>query len=259
MTSNDPILESDLNAYVDDQLGVGRRIEVEAFLSERPAIAAQVMADLRVRDELRLALADHRAPAPTRPATREAARLLERSLSRRRFVTLFRRVAAIGLFVGAGWIGHALLGPFGATEVVASTPPPAFVEEAVRAHRTTLIRGSMTSQPEATVFDPADIRSATAIVLPDLPKGWTVVDTQVFPSAYGPSVEMVLEPRRGERLSLFAVRPGSFAVRHVLLFRSDGAEAAYWQIGDVAYALVSESGATGDLTKTARDLSRTLY
>jgi hypothetical protein len=143
--------------------------------------------------------------------------------------------------VAAGWTAHAVLGPFGATEVVASTPPPAFVEEAVRAHKTTLLRDTMASQPETETFDPAEIRSATAIVLPDLPKGWGVIDTQVFPSAYGPSVELVLEPRKGERLSLFAVRPGSFGVQHVLLFHADNARAAYWQIGDVAYALVSES------------------
>jgi anti-sigma factor RsiW len=257
MTSNDPILESDLNAYVDDQLAVGRRIEVEAYLSERPEVAAQIMKDLRVRDELRLALADH--PAVTRQATRDAARLLESSLSRRRVFSVFRRAAAIALFVAAGWTAHAVLGPFGATEVVASTPPPAFVEEAVRAHKTTLLRDTMTSQPETQVFDPAEIRSATAIVLPELPKGWGVIDTQVFPSAYGPSVELVLEPRKDERLSLFAVRPGSFAVQHVLLFHADNARAAYWQIGDVAYALVSESRKADDLAETARDLSRTLY
>ncbi|WP_313525108.1 anti-sigma factor [Shinella sp.] len=257
MTSNDPILEADLNAYVDDQLAVGRRIEVEAYLSERPETAAQIMKDLRVRDELRLALADHRAVM--RQETREAARLLERALSRRRVFGFLRRAATIALFVAAGWVAHAAFGPFGATEVVASTPPPAFVEEAVRAHKTTLLRDSMASQPETESFDPAEIRSATAIVLPDLPKGWGVVDTQVFPSAYGPSVELVLEPRKDERLSLFAVRPGSFAVQHVLLFHADNARAAYWQIGDVAYALVSESRKADDLAETARDLSRTLY
>ena len=60
---------------------------------------------------------------------------------------------------------------------------------------------------------PALLESApadrTAIVLPELPKGWGVVDTQVFPSAYGPSVELVLEPRKDERLSLFAPDEGS--------------------------------------------------
>ncbi|MCD1262887.1 Fis family transcriptional regulator [Shinella sumterensis] len=257
MTSNDPILEADLNAYVDDQLAVGRRIEVEAYLSERPAVAAQIMKDLRVRDELRLALADHRTVI--RQETREAARQLERSLSRRRILAVFRRAAAIALFVAAGWVAHAVFGPFGATEVIASMQPPAFVEEAVRAHRTTLLRDTMASQPETETFDRAEIRSATAIVLPDLPKGWTVLDTQVFPSAYGPSVELVLQPEANERLSLFAVRPGSFAVQHVLLFHADNAKAAYWQIGDVAYALVSESRKADDLTQTARELSRTLY
>ena len=79
------------------------------------------------------------------------------------------------------------------------------------------------------------------------------------PAAYGPSVEVVLEPKTDERLSLFAVRPGSFAVQHVLLFHADNARAAYWQIGDVAYALVSESRKADDLAETARDLSRTLY
>ena len=39
MTSNDPVIEADLHAYVDDQLDVGRRIEVEAYLSERPEVA----------------------------------------------------------------------------------------------------------------------------------------------------------------------------------------------------------------------------
>ena len=257
MTSNDPILESDLNAYVDEQLAVGRRIEVEAYLSERPEVAAQIMKDLRVRDELRLALADHRTPG--RLATREAARLLERSLSRRRVFTGLRRAATIALFVAAGWAAHAAFGPFGATEVIASTPPPAFVEEAVRAHRTTLLRDAMASQPETETFDPAEIRSATAIVLPDMPEGWGVIDAQVYPSAYGPSVELELEPEKGERLSLFAVRPGSFAVQQVLLFHADNARAAYWQIGDVAYALVSESRKADDLAGTARDLLRTLY
>ena len=104
-----------------------------------------------------------------------------------------------------------------------------------------------------------EIRSATAIVLPDLPKGWTVIDTQVFPSAYGPSVELVLEPRKDERLSLFAVRPGSFAVQHVLLFHADNARAAYWQIGDVAYALVSDGKDAVKLSDAANKLLRTLY
>ncbi|MCP6559629.1 zf-HC2 domain-containing protein, partial [Klebsiella pneumoniae] len=57
----DPITEHDLNAYVDGQLDLARRIEVEGHLAARPDIAAQVMADLRTRDALSAAF------APARP------------------------------------------------------------------------------------------------------------------------------------------------------------------------------------------------
>lgn len=251
MTSVDPILEADLHAYVDDELDVARRIEVEAYLSERPAAAAQVMADLRVRDELRMALADQK-PRP-RAQTREAARRLESVLARRRVYEVVRRAAVVLAFVGIGWAGHAHLG---VTEVVASVPPPVFVEEALRAHRTTLLRERMPSQPEVTEYDRADIRSATAIVLPVLPEAWKVIDAQIFPSAYGPSVELAVEPEAGQRLSLFAVRPGTFAVQEVRLAEKEGTHAAYWQVGEVAYALVSNGVPSDRLTNTARKLAR---
>jgi len=54
----EPITEIDFQAYVDDELPTGRRIEVEAHMCRHAADAARVMADLRTRDELRLALTD---------------------------------------------------------------------------------------------------------------------------------------------------------------------------------------------------------
>ena len=108
----DPIVDADLNAYVDDQLDVSRRIQVEAYLSENPAVAAQVMADLRVKDELRLALAG--ADSAPRPGTREAARRLEGALARRRVYAFFQRAAVVTLFIGAGWFAHEQIGPLGA-------------------------------------------------------------------------------------------------------------------------------------------------
>ena len=257
MKSVDPILDADLDAYVDDQLDVARRIEVEAYLSEHPTIAARVMANLRVQDELRLALAEYRPHV--RQATREAARNLERALSRRKLFSLFQRAAAVALFVGAGWLAHAYVGPFGAGEVVASVHAPAFVDEALKAHSTTVLRGTMPSQPETGRYDAADIRSATGIVLPELPRGWSVSDVQVFPSAFGPSVEMAVARRDGEHLSLFAVRPGDFTVRQVLVETREEINAAYWQIGEVAYALVSDGEKPEVLAETARRLARTLY
>lgn len=252
----DPVTDADLDAYVDDQLDVARRIEVEAFLAARPEAAARVMADLRTRDELRVALAG--VWGMPRPATGEAARRLERGLARGRIFGAFQRAAVVAVFVAAGWLANGIVGPMSVTAVVASTPPPAYVEDAIRAHGTSVLRASMTSQPEVRDYDPVEIRSATAIVMPELPRDWDVQDVQIYPSRFGPSVEMAVGTEEFGPVSLFAVRPGTFDVVRPTLAPAGEAWAAYFQIGEVAYALV----ATGDprkLERAAERLSGTLY
>jgi anti-sigma factor RsiW len=255
MKTVDPIIDADLDAYVDGELDVARRIQVETFLSEHPKTAAKVMADLSMRGELRLALANETAFG--RAETRDAARRLERGLAYGRIFHTMQRIAAVGVLVAAGWVAHNSFGAFTATEVSASVPAPAYVEDAVRAYQTAVLRQSMPSQSVAS-YKPEDIRAATAIVMPQLPADWKISDVQIFPSEFGPSVEMALRTDDGKQLSLFAVRPGSFSVASVSHIALDNAEAAYWQIGDVAYALV-----TGDRTITldraADQLARTLY
>jgi anti-sigma factor RsiW len=252
----DPIAEADLHAYIDDQLGVQRRIAVEAYLSRNPEMAARVMSDLRGRDELRLALADQKTLE--RVATQEAARRLSRALSRDRLLGRLRRIAAVLVFIAVGWIAHAEFGSFGITESAASPPPPAYVADAARAHRTALVRASMRSQPGLPNYDREEIRSATAIVVPDLPQGWRVLDVQLFPSTYGPSVEMAIEAGGMGTLSLFAVRPGSFNVRAATVVAGNDVTAVHWQIGEVAYALVGKAEG-GALQGAAVNLAKTLY
>ncbi|WP_028745022.1 anti-sigma factor family protein [Rhizobium mesoamericanum] len=255
MKAIDPIIDADLDAYVDGELDVARRIQVESFLSENPAIAAKVMADLSIRGELRLALA---SDSPFgRPETRDAARRLERGLTYGRIFHSMQRIAAIGVLVTAGWVAHTSFGAFTATEVAASVPAPAYVEDAVRAYHTAMLRQSVPSQTVAS-YKAEDIRAATAIVMPRLPEDWKISDVQIFPSEFGPSVEMTLKTSQDKQLSLFAVRPGAFAVQSVNHVSLDKAEAAYWQIGDVAYALVAGDRET-NLDATADRLARTLY
>src|SRR5215510_8429140 len=76
----DPVIEADLQAYVEGQLPVARRIEVEAHLCHDPTDALRVMEDLRVRDELRLALAD--MPRMARVTTPDRPRRLHPGLTR---------------------------------------------------------------------------------------------------------------------------------------------------------------------------------
>lgn len=252
----DPVTDADLDAYVDDQLDVARRIEVEAFLAARPEAAARVMSDLRTRDELRVALAGSKGMA--RPATADAARRLERGLARGRALRTLQRAAAVAVLVAAGWLANGIVGPISVTKVVASTQPPVYLEEAIRAHRTTIMREAMSSQPEAPDYDADEIRAATAIIMPSLPKDWKVRDVQIYPSQFGPSVEMAVETRDLGLVSLFAIRPGTFDVVQPTVAPSGEISSAYFQIGEVAYAVVARSGVR-DLDRTAETLANTLY
>jgi len=252
----DSISEADLHAYVDDQLTPARRIAVEEFLSQRPKLAAQVMADLRSRDELRLAMSEK--PAYARLSTQDAARRLGGAMVWGGYLRQIRRAAAVILLIGVGWFAHVEFLAMSNGNGRTASAMPAYVNEAARAHRTALLRASMQSQPLQPNYDPAEIRAATSIKLPDLPEDWQVLDVQVFPSSSGPAVEMAVEAKDLGTLSLFAVRPGDFDVMPARVTSSEEVTTAYWQIGDVAYALVGGAEAEA-LNEAAVKLASRLY
>jgi anti-sigma factor RsiW len=252
----DPISEADLLAYVEDQLPQVRRLEVETYLCHNPDSAMRIMMDLRIRDELRLALT---VPNTHRINNIDAARRLEQGLFRDRITNRVRQLAAVLILVGVGWFAHAQLGPLGVGEVVASSMSPAYVTDAVIAHRTAVLRSLMDSQPESPKYDLTEIRSATAIVIPTLDNDWQVTDVQIFPSTSGPSVEMAIRAQALGSMSLFAVRPETFDVLPVRLAQQGDVAAAYWQIGANAYVLVGQASYSGEISKAATQLARTLY
>ncbi len=256
----DTVTDADLDAYVDDQLPIARRIEVEAHLCRDPEAAARVMADLRTRDELRLALSQ---PLRARAAaTTEEARRLQRGLGRDRLMRRLRPAAAVALFIGVGWFAHGHVGGLGIAPAGASSPPPGYVTDGMRAHRTAAVRAHMHSQPAVRDYDPAEIRAATSIAVPSLPDGWEITDVQVFPSNTGPSLELAIRSDALGTLSLFATRPGRFDVVPETLVHEASLEAAYWQIGEVAYVLVSSAppDRVEDAAKTlSASLSNSIY
>jgi anti-sigma factor RsiW len=253
MTEDDAIVDTDLDAYIDDQLDAPSRLRVETWLAQHPDEAARVMADLGMRTTLKLAMTTDEITG--RAETRDAARRLSSGLANARMWTALHKIAAVGILLSVGWFAHSSIGP---REVNASVPPPSFVEQAIRAHQTSIVRAGMPSQPEVKTYDRDDIRAATAIVMPDLPSGWKVLDVQVFPSNFGPSVETSVQTGDGALISLFAVRPGHFAVEPVSDVNFSDAEAAWWQIGEVAYAVVSSSPDTG-LRDEAELLKNSLF
>jgi anti-sigma factor RsiW len=250
----DPITEADLLAYVDDQLDPARRIEVEEHLAHDPQAAVRVMADLKDRDALRLL---HAAPLP-RPAEPMlvASGRLERALGWQEFGLKFRRVAAVVALVGFGWFAHGQVG-LGVTDSEASPKPPAFVEDALHSHETSLLRARMVSQPEVEDYDPAEILAETGIRLPSLPEDWQVRDAQIFPSRYGHSIEIAIDAGELGRVSLFAAQAPAFDVIAPMPARFDKATAVYWQTGQLAYALTG-NGSDKALERAALRLSRKL-
>lgn len=249
----DPITEADLQGYLENQLSVPRRIEVEAYLAAHPEDAARIMADLRSRDELRFSFADE--PRVEHIDTLKAARRLERGLARDRLFRQFRRAASVTALIALGWLAHAQLSP--GIGAVASTMTPAYVNDAVMAHRTSLLRAVMISQPETLEYDPEEIRSVTHIVLPALPSDWSVRDVQIFPSSFGPSVEIALHSTTYGEISLFAVQAGAVAMIPTTLSQQDDVAAAYWQRANVAYVLVTRAPSR-DLDKAAALLAQSL-
>jgi anti-sigma factor RsiW len=251
---SDTITETDLLAYVDDQLDAARRIEVEEHLARTPNAAARIMADLKDRDALRLI---HTAPLPhPSDVLLGAAGRLERALAWQAFGVKLRRVAAVVALIGFGWFAHGQVG-LGIVNSEASPKPPAFVEDALHSHETLLVRARMVSQLKTVEYDPAEILAATGIKLPPLPDDWRVRDAQVFPSRYGHSVEIAIDAADLGRISLFAAQGSSFNVIAPTLARFDKAKAVYWQTGSLAYALTG-TGNDKTLEQAAIRLSRRL-
>jgi anti-sigma factor RsiW len=248
---NDPITAFDLDAYVDDQLDMARRIEVEDHLAHHPTIAARVMADMRTRDTLRLSFPN--PPSAMRGETVDAARRLERALARARVLGRLQRFATAAVIAAIGWFAHA---EFGTSPSVAA-PTPTFVDDALSARRAEALRIGMPSQSLTATYDPAEIRAATDIAMPALPKDWRVIDVQVVPSSAGPSVELAFETEGLGRAFLFAARMDRFAVTRPAVAHKSNEAVAFWQIGDTAYALTA--AADRDLDATAKTLANSLY
>lgn len=230
----DDVSDSDLHAYLDDELDPMRSLVVEAYLAHHPHAAAQLMADRRLRSELRLALAPEDALRPEQ--TEQAAARLAKALRRGRGHGGRHSILLAGLLLVCGWVAHdAILLP----SAIPSAGIPEYVDVAIEAHRDTRARPPL--YPQLHGYNRRELLSATAIAMPHLPPEWKVMGVQAYPSKYGPSVEvMVAAPGMGS-LSLFATRPGNSAMVEVNSDRVDGVATANWQVDDVGYALVGNT------------------
>lgn len=252
MRKAEPIDAVELMAYADEQLDTPRRLAVELWLSQNPAQASQVLADLRLRSELRIVLAgDH---IPQSQTTEDLARRLARRLRRQLSFRRIRPLLAASVLVTVGWLAHDQVGQSAAW---ASSAVPEYVSAAVEAHHTTELRSSMQSQTQGTTYDPAELLARTQLKLPPLPEAWRVIDVQVYPYDHGPSVEVAVATSEFGPLSIFAAKPGQFLMMPPRTRYVEDTTTAYWQLGEIAYALVS-TGKQDDVGRAATFLFETL-
>lgn len=241
-----PVTDAELQAYVDGRLAETRCQAVEAYLSGHPAAAAQVMADMSATRALRAALDAGQEPPSAR--VRAKARQLSSALDERGRKTRLSMALVLGVIV-LGGLGVSMTSPG-----LRPVPAPEFVDEAVMSRRTALVRASMASQPEVLRLDRQEISSALSIVLPDLPHSWRLTDAQVFPSDEGPSLGLTFDSPDLGKVSLFAVRTRRAASISPTTLERDGGTIAYWQKGELAYALMAPAKAKV-MAATARKLA----
>jgi len=246
LNSPDAISELDLMAYVDDQLDPERRIAVEDHLSRHPVLAAQIMDDLRRRDELRLALTEAASTLSNHRLELPAERL-GRRLSFRMALHRNRRVIAASILVGAGWFAHAMFGGIGADPASAAHILPVYADEAIQAHRTVLVESQHDAAPAAN--------AGGSIPLPHLPATFAPVGSHLVPTERGSAVQMLIHGPDEELLTLFAVETDSFNIEPPHAEAVRDVNVAYWQSGWVAYVL-SGTGDQKELLSLASRLSR---
>ncbi|MEC3909960.1 class I SAM-dependent methyltransferase [Sphingobium sp. CR2-8] len=148
------------------------------------------------------------------------------------------RAAAIAALIATGWIARGALGEFPQSAQASS-----FLDEAAASRRAGLLRQAMASQVESVTLDAPEIERSTGITLPALPTGWRVTDVQLFPTADSPAIAMSMVTPQGEHLSFFADRAETPAEATPRIARRQSEVVAYWEAGDMAYALTGDADA----------------
>jgi anti-sigma factor RsiW len=248
------ITEFELSAFIDDQLEGADRRAVQDYLSRHPDLAARVMADLAVRDSLRLVIP---APGTTRPETLFAARMLQQELSIRRYAGPLRRLAAGLLIFGLGWFASSGWDRATNRAVAAATvaAPAVTTQVATKQVEPAPSAGAII---DVSHLDPARLGAAMSVKLPRVPAGWEVVGTRIVDSEEGAGVEVMLDTPEFGRLSLFARHTKDVAIILPTVDKSKDEATAHWQLVSDSYAL------TGHLPRqplefAALELFQTLY
>jgi anti-sigma factor RsiW len=246
--------ESDLHAYVDDQLDADEMRRVEAWLSARPGERRRVEDYARHKALLRLALTraagDEQDGANRFEALQR--KLADRIAARPRRTSLMRIAAALLLF-SLGAASHAGFQAYQEWRV------PQVVTAATQAHQV------FVGDPRRPVELPAHARRemvtwfsehlGTDVEIPNLrPLGLRFVGGRLLASSEGPMAQFLYEDRHGDRLSVYLTAEPTGSGRELQVVQVESVSAGYWQDGELTYTIVADME-VDDLFAIASEMS----
>ncbi len=235
---SDNIIDSELLAYVDEQLDAKRAAEIEVALLTHPKDAEK--AELwRKQNEVIRELYSHVGDEPL-PDRLDVWRIEAEVTRKKRDWHRLAAAAIVCLFIGSGigWLGHSF-------SPLAQIMEPQFVADAVDAH--TLYASDVAHPVEFSADRKTELatwisrRLDREIAVPDLSdKGYSFVGGRLLPAGIEPAALYMYEDKNGQRVTLYIV-PRPHGQETALRFVGyDNLEALYWHAEDINCVLVGE-------------------
>jgi anti-sigma factor RsiW len=255
MTSNRPISEDDLHAYIDGALDALRRGEVEAYLVANPDIAERVRGFSQQRTMLR----DHFAPVLDEPLPPELnLSRIAGDIRHTGWMSGWRAAAAACLLVAggaaAGWLGREAVAPE-ATGVTALAHEAAanYAVYAPDRVRPVEIRAG----EGGDLADWMGAHLGQPVAPPDLSgSGYRLMGGRVVATAHGPAGLFMYDDDHGSRVVLLTRRMAAADKEATMVPQQSGAVATWsWARNGLGYSLAGQR-APGTLHELANEVRR---
>jgi anti-sigma factor RsiW len=205
MTGNDvPIVEDDLQAYVDGRLAGDRLAAVEAYLARDPEARERVALEQRQRAALRGQLEGKlREPVPPRLWIGNI-RAARRARWARRMGTMAAGLLLFAAGIGTGWLA-------GSRDQAGHRPEPStsrVAENASAAYRTFVVEVAHPVEVDATheahLLQWLSRRLGKPLAAPDLtPFGYHLMGGRLLPGGNGAAAQLMYDDASGKRLTLY--------------------------------------------------------
>ena len=232
MTADRTVTPEEINRFLDGELPLSQRADVQARLALDPELAAEVFAEANRMEALRFVQPQRLFPPR---ASLDGARQLERAFLRRKVFAAVKMQMAAVLLVALGWAANSVTGPL---REGGKTVDESFILAAREALRVAQLNVGPRDESEPNNEKIERLVGALNIRMPQLPSAWRVTDVQVQPWNERQSLVVTAETPSLGRITLVAApMHGEDAVPPTSA--TDGRiPTVYWQSGGTAYALM---------------------